>query len=262
LWLNVAAFKNEKMEDPNIFLHALGYIAFIVLSGISFLVCFILFVIRISQSHPHRWNWLIGAILTLVMLLFSVFLFVSKVVNTVKNIGHHVEKQFEEQMGDLQKMDSSYNYDKLNTNEMVKKLKEFEAINHKTNVPKEFYVYYGFADYYRMPLTYPYSLHCTDVLETASLYNEENVSEFNINDNGEKEIGLPGIIEFAFDNSAIIAKTRSKENPFTVFSLTDPEVKMSQCSSIEQALKTARKEYGYRGYDTLISVLQYDQLFK
>jgi hypothetical protein len=250
------------MEDSSIFLHALGYIAFIVLSGIGFLVCFILFVVRISQNHAHKWNWLIAGIVVLVVLLFSIFLFVNKVVHAVKDIGQHVEKKFEEQMEDLQKMDSSYKYNDLNTNQTVKKLKEFETINSKTGVPKEFYVYYGFADYYRMPLTYPYSLHCTDVLETASLFNEEKVSEFNINDNGEQEVGLTDITEFAFDNSAIIAKTKSKQNSFSVFSLTDLEMRMSQCSSKDQAIKTARKEYGYRGYDTLISVLEYNKLFK
>jgi len=96
------------MEDTNIFLHALGYIAFIVLSGASFLVCFILFVVRISQGHPNRWNWLIAGIIVFLVFLFSIFLFVHKVVNTVKNIGNTVEKKLEESMEDLQKMDSSY----------------------------------------------------------------------------------------------------------------------------------------------------------
>lgn len=250
------------MEDSSVFFHALAYIAFIVLSGIAFLVCFVLFVIRISQGHKHKWNWLIAGIISFLVLLFSIYLFVSKVVHTVKDLGHHVEKKFEESMEDLQKMDSSYQYTKLNTNETVKKLKEFETMNAKVGVPKEFYVYYGFADYYRMPLTYPFSLHCTDVLETASLYNEEKVTDFNVNDNGEFEVGLSGITEFAFDSSTLIAKTGSKENPFAVFSFTDKEMRMSQCSSKEIAFKTARKEYGYRGYDTLISVLDYNKLFK
>ena len=89
------------MEDSSIFFHALAYIAFIALSGIAFLLCFVFFVVRISQGHQHRWNWLIGAIISLLVLLFSIFLFVSKVVHTVKDLGHHVEKKFEESMGDL-----------------------------------------------------------------------------------------------------------------------------------------------------------------
>jgi hypothetical protein len=219
-------------------------------------------VIRISQGHAHRWNWLIAGILTLLLFLFSIFLFVNKVVNTVKNIGNNIEQKFEESMEDLQKLDSSNDYTKLNTNEMVKKLKEFEALNNETNVPKEFYVYYGFGSYYRMPLTYPFSLHCADVLETATLYNEEEVKEFNVNDNGEQEIGLSEITEIAFDNSALIVKTKSKLNPFSVFSFHNGVSKISQHSSKADAFKTARKEYGYRGYDTLINVLDYNNLFK
>ena len=250
------------MEETNIFFHALAYIAFIVLSGIAFLISFIFFVVRISQGHAHRWGWLGAGIITILIMLFSIFLFVHKVVNTVKDLGHHVEQKFEESMDELQKLDSSYQYTKLNTNDAVKKLKEFEALNNQTNAPKEFYVYYGFNDYYIMPLTYPFSLHSSDVLETAALYNEKNVAEYNINDNGEIETGLSEITEFAFDNSAIIAKTKSETNPYAVFSLVNDEMRMSQCSSKAQAFKTARKEYGYRGYDTLISVLEYNKLFK
>lgn len=251
------------MQDSSIFFHALAYIAFIILSGIGFLVCFIFFVIRMSQGHAHRWNWLFAGIGAFLVLLFSIFLFVSKVVTTVKDIGTHVEKKMEESMEDLQKMDSSYNYTKLNTNEMVKKLKEFETMNHEAGVPKEFYVYYGFNDYYRMPVTYPFSLHCTDVLETAALYNEENVSEFNINDNGEVETDITGITQFAFDNSALIAKTYSgadEKELFKVYSLTGS--KLAVFPTLKEALKAAHTEFGYRGYDTLINVLQYNKLFK
>ncbi len=251
------------MQDSSVFFHALAYIAFIVLSGIGFLVCFVFFIIRVSTGHKHRWNWLIAGIISLLILLFSIFLFVHKVVNAVKDLGHHVEKQFEESMEDLQKLDSSYKYNDLNTNETIKKLKEFETMNKETNVPKEFYVYYGFADYYRMPLTYPFSLHCTDVLETATLYNEENVTEFNINDNGEVETDIYGIEEFAFDNSALIAKVKAsgdKKEMYTVYSFTAS--KMASFTTAKEAFKTARKDFGYRGYDTLINVLEYNKLFK
>ena len=251
------------MQDSNVFLHALGYIAFIVLSGAAFLICFVLFVIRIAQGHAHRWNWLIAGILTLLLFLFSIFLFVNRVVTTVKNLGTFAEQKFEESMDDLQKLDSSYKYNDLNTNITIKKLIEFEAMNGETHVPKEFYVYYGFSDYYRMPLTYPFSLHCTDVLETATLYNEENVSEFNVNDNGEVETDIAGIKEFAFDNSALIARVVAngdEKEMFKVYSLTAS--KLGVFPSLKEALKTARKEFGYRGHDTLINVLEYNKLFK
>lgn len=250
------------VEGSSVFFHALAYIAFIILSGVGFLVCFVFFVVRISQGHKHKWNWLIAGVIALLMLLFSIYLFVSKVVGTVKDIGHHVEKKFEESMENLQKFDSSYQYNDLNTNETLKKLKEFESMNQETG-PREFYVYYGFADYYRMPLTYPFSLHSTDILETATLYNEENVSEFNVNDNGEIETDLSNITEFAFDNSAVIARIKAsgdKKEMYNVYSFTAS--KMAAFPTAKEAFKTAHKEFGYRGYDTLISVLDYNKLFK
>ncbi len=251
------------MEDTNIFFHALAYIAFIVLSGIAFLISFIFFVIRVSQGHQHRWSWLAAAIITLLIMLFSIFLFVNKVMHTVKDLGNHVEKKFEESMEDLQKADTSYQYTKLNTNETVKKLKEFEVMNAETTAPKEFYVYYGFNDYYRMPLAYPFSLHSTDVLESATLFNEKNVSEFNINDNGEEDCGVNGISEFAFDHSVIVAKIKEgqgKKEAYQVYSFI--EKKLAVRNSLKEAFQTARKEFNYRGYDTLINVLEYNKLFK
>lgn len=253
------------MQDSSVFLHAIGYIAFIILSGVGFLVCFVLFVVRIAQGHQSRWKWFIAGILTLLLFIFSIFLFVNKVVTTVKNIGNTVEQKLEESMDELQKLDSSYKYSDLNTNETLKKLKEFELMNNITTAPKEFYVYYGFADYYRMPLTYPYSLHCNDVLEKASLYDESKVVEFNINDNGELETGRPGVIEFAFDNSAFIGKNEDEKGKYYywVYSLNNPEIDfITNIQTQKEAFKTARKEYGYRGYDTLISVLKYHELFK
>jgi hypothetical protein len=250
------------MEETNIFFHALAYIAFIVLSGIAFLISFIFFVVRLSQGHAHRWGWLGAGIITLLIMLFSIFLFVNKVMHTVKDLGYHVEKKFEESMDELQKMDSSYKYNDLNTNVTLKKLKEFELMNAETNVPKEFYVYYGFSDYYRMPLTYPYSLHSTDVLETAALYNEKNVTEYNVNDNGEEDAGVPGITEFAFDNAALIAKIKTRPGEkeiYNVYSFSG--AKMAMLETQKEAFQTARKKFNYRGYDTLISVLEYNKLF-
>lgn len=253
------------MESSNFFLNGLGYITLIIVSGIALLTCFVFFIVRLSQDHKHKWNWLIAVAVSVIVLCISIYLFVVKVVDTVKNIGTAVEQKMEESFEELNKLDSSYKYAMFDSNEMVRKLRDFEQFNNISNTPKEFYVYYGFKDYHRLPLTYPFSLHSSDILETATLYNEENVTEFNVNDNGEVETGRPGVSEFAFDNSAFIGKNKDEKGKdyYWVFSLNNPKLDfITNIQTSKEAFKIARKEYNYRGYDTLISLMDYNGLFK
>lgn len=252
------------MESSHMFLNALAYVAFVAISGLSLLICMIFFIVRISQDHKQKWNWLIAAIVSVLLLIFSIFLFTRKVVTTVKNLGDKVEETIQESVDELQKMDSSYHYSKLVSNPTLLRLKEFQHINNVNNAPDEFYVYFGYMNYFRMPLTYPYSLHCNDVLETAELYNEVNVTEFNINDNGEIYQEINGISAIAFDNAALIAQIKdsaSKKESYFIYSFVESK-QSSSIKTLKEAIKTARKDFNYRGYDTLITVYEYNQLFK
>lgn len=243
------------------FLNAMTYVAFIILSGLSLLICLILFIIRLSQDHKQKWAWLIASIVSVFALLFSVYLFTRKVVSTVKEIGKNVEQKLEESVQELQKQDTSYHYRKLVSNQTIKTLKDFEHMNGNSNAPDEFYVYFGYMDYYRMPLTFPYSFHCNDVLETAELFDERNVSAFNSNDNGEMATGITGIKKFTFDNSALIGLTKleSGKDNYIIYSFSDS--KQKSFPTLKEALKSARNEFNFRGYDTLVSVKDYYALF-
>lgn len=245
------------------FFNALGYIGLVIFSGIALLTCFVLFVVRVSQDHKHKWNWLAAVIVSLIVLLFSIYLFTLKVVNTVKHIGQTVENKIEESMDQISKLDSSYKYVMLDSCETVIKLKEFEHINGISSAPKEFYVYYGFNDYYRMPLTYPFSIHCTNVLETGTLFDEKNVVDFNVNDNGEIDCGLDNIEAFAFDNNVLISKIRNTSGKTKViyYVYEFSTKKKTECNLEKEAFKVARKQFNYRGYDTLITVFNYNHLF-
>lgn len=249
------------MENSHLFLNAMTYVAFIILSGLSLLICLILFIIRVSQDHKQKWNWLIAAVISVLTLLFSVYLLTRKVVSTVKNIGESVEQKFEESIEELKKQDSSYNYTLLQTNTTIKQLKEFEQFNNDSNAPNEFYVYFGYLDYYRMPITYPFSIHCNDILETGALYNEKNVVDFNVNDNGEINSGLENITAFAFDNAVLISKHQNPKNKSVFYVYEFSSNKKTECTSLKEAFKIARKQYNYRGYDTLITIRDYYQLF-
>ncbi len=237
----------------------------IIFSGSLFLVGFILFVVKASDNSPKKWNWLIVAIISLAILIGSIFFFVRKVMNKVSEFGANIGQQFEKSVENLKNQNTDYHYnllDSIPNNPTLVKLKSFE--NDSASAPKEFYVYFGFQDYYRMPLKYPYALHCTDILEKASLYDEKNVSEFNISDNGETDCGLSEITEFAFNNKIIIAKQNQKQadkeiEKFIIYEFSSGN--KTDCSSQKEAFTKAKKQFGYNGPDTMVSVLKYYRLF-
>lgn len=241
----------------------LFFIIVIVLSGISLILCGIFFIIRLSENHPKKWNWLYALLFSLALLVGSIFLFVRKVVMKVSQATETFVQQIEES---AQAMDSlsDMNYallDSANMNAVIKQLKIYEDKN--KNVPPEFYVYNGFRDYYRMPLPYPYALHCIDVLETASLFNEKDVTEFNSSDNGEIDCNVNGITAFSFDENLLVAKQQkngSDPERFIVYRFGDGGI--SGFRTLKEALSAAKKEFSYHGPDTLATVLQYHDLFK
>jgi hypothetical protein len=241
------------------FLKGFLFIVLIILSGIFLLVSAIFFIIRLANDHPKKWNWLAAVLIALVIFVSSIFLFVRKVVNKAKEVGQNFEKQIQESFAQLDTT-SSFRYSLLDSNSTVKILRSFESKNNSEKVPDEFYTYLGFRDYYRMPLRYPFSLHCIDVLETASLFNEKYVVNYDVSDNGEIDCQVNDITGFAFDKKILIAKqtSDSKEKYIIYEFATD---KQSFFHSQEEAFKTAKNNFKYSGADTLISVMNYHLLF-
>ena len=240
------------------------FIILIALSGLLLLVSLIFLIIRLSENHPKKWNWLWISLISLAILVASIFFLVRKVVNTAHVYGESIAKQMEESFQGMDTL-SDFHYkliDSSSLNPTIKQLKAFEEKNNSEKAPDQFYVYLGFRDYYRMPITYPFSLHCIDVLETASLFNEKYVVDYNTSDNGEIDSHLNDITAFAFDANGLIGKQKNyddKKEKFMIYDFSND--KSSQFNSEKEAFKAAKKQFDYAGADTLISVINYHRLF-
>ncbi len=103
------------------------------------------------------------------------------------------------------------NEDSVLQSKQVSVLLELEPEEYKNKVVSQFYSYLGFRDYFRMPLRYPYSLHCIDSLGNAQLFNEENVEQFDANSNGEISCELSNINTFTFNKNILIGTKTKKE---------------------------------------------------
>jgi len=182
------------------FLLVIAIIIFAVLS----VLCFVFAIIYFVNSKKGKFGWLGGLLFSISGLIFSIYFTVNTAVNKAKGFAHKMEESF------IRNIDTAayrnYNFADSLKSEQIKYLKLSEPAKYKGTVPDQFYNYLGFKDYYRLPLIYPFSLHCTDVLDNGSLFDEADVLKFNENDNGERECNITNITTFTFDKNILLAK--------------------------------------------------------
>lgn len=246
--------------------------ALLIISGILCLiltvVALIFGVIALANNKPSKFIWLTVFLTGLTGLIICVVLFVRKAMNAVESFKENTIDQFENYTDSLGNYIESNNLDKhqANTNSShIKLLKNYLPSNVLNNEPEQFYTYLGFKDYYRLPLRYPYSIHCLGSRENGELYNEVNVSRFDENDNGELYVGINNINKIAFDKNYLlieqeITSTRTDKmiKRYILFALETE--KQQEAKSLQNLIQIA-KEKGYAGADTLLTLEQYHNLF-
>ena len=152
----------------------------------------------------------------------------------------------------------------LQTNNHLQKLKSYDADS--ITVPNQFYTYLGFESYYRFPLRYPYSIHCSPFRDNGELYNEKNVIQFDINDNGESTTNILNISKLTLDKNYLlleqsITSTRSNkiEKKYILFSFNTAQ--KEEAFSEKELFKLAKNK-GFKGSNSLMTIEEYDLLFK
>ncbi len=233
-----------------------------ILSLLGVLLCLIFTLITFSNNKPTKWGWFTGIFLCLAGLSLCIFIFVRKTVNKVKDLAHHSLEQFENYADGLEHAADSLQNRKA-IGPQVQLLKSYS--DSTKNIPDEFYTYFGFQDYYRFPLPYPYSIHCNYYKGNGELFNEVNVIHFDENDNGETFIGPDNITRLAFDKNWLLfeqskTSTRSDKliNHYFLFDLSTE--KQTEVHSEKDLFKLA-KDKGYLGADSLMTIEAYDKLF-
>ena len=128
-------------------------------------------------------------------------------------------------------------------------------------LPKDYFTDFGFRDWYRWPLIYPYSINSIDTREDGFLLIERGFKFVEGNQNEMDRIDLGRIKEFAFNEKALIARTGERQGKiidFELFIFKTEEIR--KFKSFSSMLKDA-KECGFKQSDTLISLEQYNLIF-
>ncbi len=186
----------------------------ILFSAVFALISLIIGMVKYSSNAGGARNWFIGFFVSMALLVGSVYYLTQGIANKTKEFAENIGQMQMDQLAIVDSLGSMNRYspDSVMQSKQIKFLMELESDEQKGKVPTEFYSYLGFRDYYRLPLKYPYSLHCIDSLGYCELYNEANVIRFDVNDNGEEFTGLDGIAEFIFDKNYLIGAKVKVEN--------------------------------------------------
>jgi hypothetical protein len=248
------------------FLKAALLIILGILCLILTVVALIFSVIGFANNKQNKYVWLTTFLCGLIGLAVCIFMFVRKAVNTVQNMTENAFGQFQKYGDSLANIESIDTHQANNISAQITLLKSYLPENSSGNEPEQFYTYLGFKDYYRYPLRYPYSIHCMGSQDNGELFNENNVSRFDENDNGEIYAGLNTISKIAFDKTYLLVEqvttsTRTDKmiNHYVLYNL-DTQHK-EETTSLTKLIVLA-KEKGYKGPDTLMTMEEYGRLFQ
>jgi hypothetical protein len=234
----------------------------IVLFALLCLVSVVLSIIYFAGSKRGKFTWLGIFFGSAAGLIICIFLTVNKVVDKAKNFAGKIEQSIRKGL-DSSTAYQNYNFADTLSSEQILNLKQMEPADMRGKVSSAFYRYLGFRDYYRLPLVYPYSIHCIETAAKGDLYNEKNVRKFDENDNGEEDCGLYNIVEFAFNSKMLLARTEVEEKNVKKekFVLYDFETgKKMEFTSKDEILNVAKK-LGYTGTPDFHTPEKYFELF-
>lgn len=239
---------------------ALVILAFVCLAGV--IVGLVFMVIAFANNKPGKFGWLAGVLLAALGMAACIFFTVQKAVHKVEEISKEAAEGFENALDTLGSGEDNRAY-VLTSNKQVELLKSYS----KEPVKDQFYTYFGFRDYYRFPLRYPYAIHCIDVRDNGYLYNERNVERFNESDNGEVDLNIPGIKRLAFDGRFLLLEQQNEiagdngHNNSTLYQVFEFDKDTAYTAKNLKHLFILARQKGYSGPDTLMTIEQYNGLF-
>lgn len=219
------------METTPVF----GLIVLALISGVLFILFAILDIIAIINRKKNR------------IIVFSVLtvLFLAGLITPLVTMFNRTRNFFKEGLATTQKQAESYSeygessieFEKQLYRDSIKKFSEnYESID------AEFFNSYGKAEWFRVPLVYPYSLNMLDELKYASVKNDKNTNYTK----GEYDANIIENISYAaFDPKFLLCRVEKVVN-------SSPDENKGEPDYILFNLKTGKTEK-YKNFETMLS---------
>ncbi len=157
--------------------------------------------------------------------------------------------------------DDNRNYiiNEKNSNADIKKIISYEPIQFKGKAPQEYYTYFGYYDWYRMPLVYPFSMNSIDNIEYGHLANEENINSLKTDFNDTEQIFCCSIKRFTFDRTLFLGILTPQYNDSVGVQYVMMEFNngSTQYFDSKKELLEAAAQKNFNGSKDFISVREY-----
>ncbi len=229
------------------------YLVLIGLAGVGSIV-FLGFAATKTKAKrfiSRRWSLVLGIIL----LGFTVYSSVDLAGKTYRKIKttYVTLKNFPELT------ETSNNND---TTDYVRTLKTYEPEKYKGRVPDGYYTYFGFRDWWRFPVVYPYSLTCIDVMDKGMLTNDSARTNF---EEGNPSLGAtPDFTRFTFDANYFAAElyesAGEKTQSASFFILEFKSGKITNYKDA-QSLNKKMEELNFKGDKIMTTIRKYSERF-
>jgi hypothetical protein len=130
--------------------------------------------------------------------------------------------------------------------------------NHDT-IPSDYLSYFGFRDWYRWPLVFPYSLNSIDSRDNGFLCYEKEAKSISGSNDGIEQIYLGDIKRFTFNEQLLICETGDKGSKrYKSFRFSDQTIR--KYADLD-SLYAESQDYGTMIMDSLITLKQYSLIF-
>ena len=121
-------------------------------------------------------------------------------------------------------------------------------------IPKDFYTYDGFRDWWRLPLVFPYQLLCIEEIEKARLEKYDPAYPVNDPNKSSSQI-ISDIIRLKTDNKMLLFE--SNNDGKVTYGLFKYSTGIQSTFDKEEDLWSAAKSADFSGTNTLISVSEF-----
>ena len=142
----------------------------------------------------------------------------------------------------------------LNNKPQVKLLKSYASNETLESMNPDFYTHFGFRDWWRYPLVYPYSINAVDSLDYGYLVDESAVTSYMSSEHNELQL-LYSIKRFTFDKNYMLI---GRESDFILFSFDSGEM---LGFDIEEKLFSEARGLGFEGRYEFMTLREYATLF-
>jgi hypothetical protein len=145
-------------------------------------------------------------------------------------------------------------------NPQVELLKSYVSEEVLSKANPTYYTYFGFRDWWRFPLVYPYSIHTIDEVDHGCLYDESKVKNYeDINHQELVDMDICEITHLTLDKNYLLLQVEKEDGlKFIMFNFSTAE---KAVFNAKDEMLAKAKELGFAGKPELMTLRAYDDLF-